>query len=133
MADAKFFYGLGRRKSATARVRLSSGKGNIIVNNRPLADYLSASQSLQAETVSPFTVLELNPGKYDVSAVVAGGGSSSQVDAVKLGIAKALCAINEDFRPTLKRADLLGRDPRERERKKAGLKSARKKRQFTKR
>jgi small subunit ribosomal protein S9 len=80
-----------------------------------------------------FNSLELDPENFTVSVKVSGGGHASQVDAIRLGIAKALTEINEDFRGTLRRADLLGRDPREKERKKFGLKGARKKRQFTKR
>ena len=83
--------------------------------------------------MKPFNALELDPEKFNVSAKVAGGGHASQVDAIRLGIAKALVELNEDFKSTLRRADLLGRDPREKERKKFGLKSARKQRQFTKR
>jgi small subunit ribosomal protein S9 len=132
MAD-KYFYGLGRRKSATARVRLVSGKGGMIINEKSAAEYFSGSKSLQSEVVRPFNVLELDTEKYSVSARVSGGGLNSQVDAISLGISKALVELNEDFRGTLRRADLLGRDPREKERKKFGLKGARKKRQFTKR
>jgi small subunit ribosomal protein S9 len=133
MADNKYFYGLGRRKSSTARVRLTGGKGEVKVNDKTLSEYFSDSKSLQAELLRPFHVLELDPEKYNISAKVAGGGHSSQVDAVRLGLAKALVELNEDFRGTLRRAELLGRDPREKERKKFGLKGARKKRQFTKR
>lgn len=133
MADKNYFYGLGRRKSATARVRLISGKGNITINGEQTTDYLDGSKHLQAELTKPFSVLELDPDKYSVSAKVAGGGHASQVDAIRLGIANALVEMNKDFRSTLRRAELLGRDPREKERKKFGLKGARKKRQFTKR
>jgi small subunit ribosomal protein S9 len=131
--SSKYSYGLGRRKSATARVRVLSGKGEFKVNDKTLADYFDGSKSLQSELMKPFTALELDPEKYNVSAKVAGGGHASQVDAIRLGIAKALVEINEDFRGTLRRAELLGRDPREKERKKFGLRGARKQRQFTKR
>lgn len=133
MAASNYFYGLGRRKSATARVRLTSGKGAIVVNDKEITQYLDNSKSLQFELMKPFNVLELDPSKYSVSAKVLGGGLASQVDAIRLGISKALVEMNEDFRGTLRRAELLGRDPREKERKKFGLKGARKKRQFTKR
>jgi len=133
MTTDKYFYGLGRRKSATARVRLISGKGALLVNNKAANEYFEGSKRLQTELVRPFTVLELDPQKYHVSVKVAGGGHAGQVDAIQLGIAKTLAEMNEDFKGTLKRAALLGRDPREKERKKFGLKSARKKRQFTKR
>ncbi len=133
MATAKsYFYALGRRKSATARIRLSTGKGNVVINDKPAADYFENSKYLLNELEKPFTVIEQN-GKYDVSVVVSGGGHNGQADAIKLGIAKALSVMNEDLKSTLKRADLLGRDPREKERKKFGLKGARKQRQFTKR
>ena len=129
---SNYFYALGRRKSATARVRLQNGKGNIIINGKPAEEYLATSKSLLNKLEQPFTVLEQN-NKYDVSAVVSGGGSTGQVEAIQLGIAKALAIMNEDLKATLKRADLLGRDPRKKERKKFGLKGARKQRQFTKR
>jgi small subunit ribosomal protein S9 len=133
MAVANYFYALGRRKSATARVRLSSGKGNFVINEKPVSEYFDASKSLQSELMKPFNALELDPDKFIISAKVQGGGHASQVDAIRLAIAKALVVLNEDYRGTLRRAELLGRDPREKERKKFGLKGARKKRQFTKR
>ncbi len=134
MADSakSYFYALGRRKSATARVRLMNGKGNITINGKPAAEYLADSKFLQHELDRPFGALEIE-NKYDVSAVVSGGGHHSQVEAIRLGIAKALTVMDENLKSTLKRADLLGRDPREKERKKFGLKGARKQRQFTKR
>ena len=127
-----YFYALGRRKSATARVRLSSGKGNILINGKTAAEYFASSKYLQNELQRPFAVLEIE-NKYDVSAKVSGGGSAGQADAIRLGIAKALALMNEDLKVTLRRADQLGRDPREKERKKFGFKGARKQRQFTKR
>lgn len=128
-----YFYGIGRRKSATARVRLTGKKGTITINDKPLDDYFDKSKYLQHELLKPFNALELDPDNYTVSIKVKGGGHASQVDAIRLGISKALVGVNEDFRGTLKKADLLGRDSREKERKKFGLRSARKKRQFTKR
>ena len=133
MAANDYFYALGRRKRATARVRLSGKKGAITVNERSLEEYLDSSKYLHNRLLKPFSTLEIDPENYTVSVKVAGGGQSSQVDAIRLGISKALVAINEDYKGTLKKADLLGRDPREKERKKFGLKGARKKRQFTKR
>jgi small subunit ribosomal protein S9 len=133
MASSSYFYALGRRKSATARVRLSSGKGTFVINDKSSEDYLAGSKYLQTKIAKPFNVLELDPEKFAVSVKVEGGGQTSQVEAIRLGVAKALVELNEDYRSTLRRADLLGRDPREKERKKFGLKGARKKRQFTKR
>ena len=127
-----YFYALGRRKAATARVRLMSGKGAIVINHKPAAEYFENSKTLLAELQRPFNVLELE-NKFDVSVLVSGGGHAGQADAVRLGIAKAFVLLNEDYKATLRRADLLGRDPREKERKKFGLKGARKQRQFTKR
>jgi small subunit ribosomal protein S9 len=132
MAKDSYFYALGRRKSATARVRLSGGKGNIAINDTPANEYFAESKYLLAKLNEPFVVLD-QLGKYDVSARVSGGGHEGQIEAVRLGIAKALSTMNEDLKSTLKRADLLSRDPREKERKKFGLKGARKQRQFTKR
>jgi small subunit ribosomal protein S9 len=132
MAQNEYFYALGRRKAATARVRLQGGKGNIVVNGKPAAEYFAGSQLLLGELNQPFTALQ-QENKYDITVVVTGGGHAGQVDAIRLGIAKALAAMNEDLKSTLKRADLLSRDPREKERKKFGLKGARKQRQFTKR
>lgn len=126
-----YFYALGRRKRATARVRLQSGKGSIVINGKPAEEYFSGSEQLLKELRMPFTVIEKDT--FDVTVRVDGGGSAGQVDAVRLGIAKTLAAMNEDLKGTLKRAELLGRDPREKERKKFGLKKARKQRQFTKR
>lgn len=127
-----YFYALGRRKSATARVRLKGGKGTIVVNGMPAEQYFAESKYLLNELNKPFAALE-QENKFEITVVVTGGGHVGQVDAIRLGIAKALVVMNEDLKSTLKRADLLGRDSRERERKKFGLKSARKQRQFTKR
>jgi len=132
MAANSYFYALGRRKSATARVRLQGGKGTIVVNGKPAEEYFAGSKLLLEELNQPFTAIQ-QENKYDISVVVTGGGHAGQVDAIRLGIAKALAMMNEDLKGTLKRADLLSRDPREKERKKFGLKGARKQRQFTKR
>lgn len=131
MAD-NYFYALGRRKSATARVRLQSGKGTIMVNEKPAEEYFADSKYLLGKLNQPFTVLG-QENKYAISAHVSGGGHDGQIEAIRLGIAKALATMNEDLKGTLKRADLLSRDSREKERKKFGLKGARKQRQFTKR
>jgi small subunit ribosomal protein S9 len=133
MANAQnYFYALGRRKSATARVRLQGGKGTIIINGKPANEYFAESKLLLTKLNQPFAVLE-QENKFDISAHVTGGGHNGQIEAIRLGIAKALSTMNEDLKSTLKRADLLSRDSREKERKKFGLKGARKQRQFTKR
>lgn len=131
-SKGNYYYALGRRKSVTARARLTTGKGVITINTKPAEEYFSGSKLLLHEISKPFTVLEQN-NKYDVSVVVSGGGTNGQAIAIRLAISKAMVVINEDFKQTLRRADLLGRDPREKERKKYGLKGARKQRQFTKR
>ena len=128
----EYTYALGRRKSASARARLFKGKGNITVNGKPAEEYFAGSQQLLREINKPFALLE-KEGQFDVSIVVEGGGSNGQALAIRLAISKSLVVLNEDYKSTLKRADLLSRDPREKERKKFGLKGARKKRQFTKR
>ena len=127
-----YFYALGRRKTSTARVRMASGAGSITVNNKPASEYFAGSEYLLYKISQPFTVLEID-NKYDISVRTSGGGHPGQADAIRLGIAKVLSMIDENVKGTLKRADLLTRDPRERERKKFGLKGARKQRQFTKR
>lgn len=132
MADKKYIYGLGRRKSATARARLYKGKGEITINDKPALEYLSNNKSMLAEITDPLALAE-RQDKYDVSIKVKGGGLAGQVDAIKLAISKALTAEMVDLRPILKKAGFLKRDPREKERKKYGLRSARRKEQFSKR
>lgn len=132
MPAKSYFYALGRRKSATARVRLMNGKGSVVINGKPAYEYFGGSKSMLNELQQPFAVLEIE-NKFDVSVVISGGGHNGQVEAIRLGIAKALAIMNEDLKSTLRRAGMLGRDPREKERKKFGLKGARKQRQFTKR
>lgn len=132
MADAKYFYGLGRRKSATARARLIPGKGVITINGEAAADYLSGNKTMLAEITDPLALVNKQK-EYDVSLLVSGGGLAGQVDAIKLAIAKAITLAHADLRSTLKKADLLTRDPREKERKKYGLRSARKREQYSKR
>jgi len=128
----EYYYALGRRKSATARARLLPGKGVITINNNSPEDYFDNSNQLIEKVKEPLKLLE-KENQYDLSIVVAGGGLSGQAEAIRLAIAKSLVVLNEDYKATLKKADLLSRDPREKERKKFGLKGARKKRQFTKR
>lgn len=132
MAKNDYFYGLGRRKAATARARLTGGKGVITINGKSAEDYLDSNQTLLAELTDPLALIGKQK-ELDVSLVISGGGLSGQVDAAKLAIAKAISVMNEDLRSTLKKASLLKRDPREKERKKYGLRSARKREQFSKR
>ena len=132
MVKDSYFYALGRRKSSSASVRLQPGKGNIIINNISAEEYFDNSKVLLGKLQIPFSKLDY-VNKYDISVRVSGGGHSGTAEAIKLGISRALALSNPDLKSTLKRADLLGRDPRERERKKFGLKGARKQRQFNKR
>ncbi len=132
MAKDQYFYALGRRKSATARVRLQGGKGVVTINDKPAAEYLADSKYLLRKLEEPFAILQ-QENKFDISVRVSGGGQLGQVEAIRLGIAKALVEMDENLKGTLKKANLLSRDPREKERKKFGLKGARKQRQFTKR
>ena len=127
-----YFYGLGRRKSATARARLYDGKGVITINDKPAAEYLDGNKTLLAEITDPLALVNKQKD-FDITVRVAGGGTAGQVDAIKLAIAKALTTAHADLRSTLKKADLLKRDSREKERKKYGLRSARKREQFSKR
>lgn len=130
MADMKF-WGTGRRKEATARVRLSKGEGKIIVNERPFEEYFPIELTRKI-IMQPFAVTETT-GKFDVYANIGGGGSSGQAGALRHGIARALCKFNEEFRSPLRKNGLLTRDPRMRERKKYGLRRARRRPQFSKR
>lgn len=132
MATGSYFYGLGRRKSATARARLYAGKGTVTINDKPAAEYLSDNKTLLAEITDPLALVGKQKD-FDVTIRVQGGGFAGQVDAIKLAIAKALTTAHSDLRSTLKKADLLKRDSREKERKKYGLRSARKREQFSKR
>ena len=132
MADVKYAYGLGRRKSAIARARLFKGKGKVTINDKPAAEYLSGNNALLAEVTDPLALVNKQK-EFDVTIRVSGGGLSGQVDAIKLAIAKALTVEHSDLRSTLKKAEFLKRDPREKERKKYGLRSARKREQYSKR
>ncbi len=127
-----YFYGLGRRKSATARARLTSGKGVITVNGKSAEQYLDGNTTLLAELTDPLALVGKQK-ELDVSLVISGGGTSGQVDAAKSAIAKAIAEMDDTQRPSLKKAGFIKRDPREKERKKYGLRSARKREQFSKR
>ena len=132
MTTSKYSYGLGRRKAATARARLFKGKGEITINNKVALDYLSGNKALLAEVTDPLA-LAGKQKEFDITILVSGGGLAGQVDAIKLAISKALTLEFPDLRPVLKKAGLIKRDPREKERKKYGLRSARKREQFSKR
>lgn len=132
MAKENYYYALGRRKSSTARVRIFNGKGQIIINDKPADGYFAGSKTILNQIQKPFTLLD-KINKYDVSVKVSGGGHVGQVDAIRLAISRAMAIMDADLKSTLKRANMLMRDPREKERKKFGLKGARKQRQFTKR
>ena len=132
MAKKEYFYGLGRRKSASASVRIVPGKGQITINDKPAAEYLDGNKTMLAELTDPLALVQKQKD-YDITIKVKGGGLAGQVDAMKLAISKALTVAHADLRPVLKKAELLKRDPREKERKKYGLRSARKKEQFSKR
>ncbi len=122
---------VGRRKSAIARVRLAAGSGNVIVNGKPL-DEAFPIQSHRNTVLEPFKAMETAP-KVNVQVKVTGGGIAGQAGAVRHGIARALVAMDEKLRPVMRKAGLLTRDPRVKERKKYGLKKARKAPQYTKR
>lgn len=125
------YYGTGRRKSSTARVFLMPGSGEIVVNRSDVAEYFR-NETQRMILKQPLIITE-NLGKFDIHANVAGGGVSGQASAVRLGITKALLDFNSELRPRLKKAGLLTRDPRIKERKKYGQKGARKRFQFSKR
>ncbi len=127
-----YIYGLGRRKAASARARLYKGKGEITINDKPALEYLSGNKTYLAEITDPLALAQKQKD-YDITIRVTGGGLAGQVDAIKLAISKALVTEAPDLRPVLKKAGSLKRDPREKERKKYGLRSARKKEQFSKR
>ena len=129
---AKMQYaGTGRRKSSIARVRLIPGKGNVTINKKSLEDYFGM-EILKKEVVRPFEVAGV-AGTFDVIATVKGGGFTGQAGALRQGISRALCVSNLELRPALKAAGFLTRDSRMKERKKYGLKKARRASQFSKR
>ena len=127
-----YFYGTGRRKSSVARVHLfQNGTGTITINGRDIDKYFGL-ETLKMVVRQPLAATEL-VGKVDIEATVEGGGVSGQAGALRHGIARALLLVNEEYRPILKAAGLLTRDPRMKERKKYGLKAARRAPQFSKR
>ena len=126
-----YFYGTGRRKSSVARVRVYKGTGKVTVNERDIDDYFGL-ETLKLIVRQPLAVTETGD-KFDIVCRVAGGGVTGQAGAIRHGIARALLQADENYRPALKKAGLLTRDPRMKERKKYGLKGARRAPQFSKR
>lgn len=132
MYDSKLcYYGTGRRKSSVARVRLYEGSGNVKVNGRQIDEYFGL-ETLKLVVRQPFNLTE-TAGRFDVVCNVCGGGVSGQAGAIRHGVSRALLSFNPELRLVLKKAGLLTRDPRMKERKKYGLKKARKAPQFSKR
>ena len=126
-----YFYGTGRRKSSVARVRVYNGTGKIIINDREIDDYFGL-ETLKLIVRQPMELTE-TVGAFDIVCTVAGGGVTGQAGAIRHGLSRALLQYNEETRPVLKKAGLLTRDPRMKERKKYGLKKARRAPQFSKR
>jgi len=140
MAEKKYYYAVGRRKTSTATVHLTKGKGNILVKKGDeyvkIEDYFfwDGAKELVKDALFPFTILGANTRKlFDITIHVQWGGLRGQAEAIRLAISRALVEFNADYRPTLKPYGLLKRDPREKERKKPGLKKARKSPQWSKR
>ncbi|NPV42333.1 MAG: 30S ribosomal protein S9 [Anaerolineae bacterium] len=130
--SGQYYEGVGRRKESTARVRIMQGEGKFVVNEKPLADYFTRLGDSQA-ILQPFAATGENQAQYDVTVIVNGGGVSGQTSAVQLGLARAFTKLNPDYVSALRREHLLTRDPRVKERKKPGLKRARKAPTYTKR
>ena len=128
----QYYEGIGRRKEATARVRLMSGSGLFVVNEKPLEEYFTRFGDADV-ILAPLETAGEERGQLDISVVVKGGGVTGQRDAVQLGVARALLKLNPDLRPTMRKGGFLTRDARIKERKKPGLKRARKAPTYTKR
>lgn len=132
MSEQRYYEGVGRRKASTARVRIyPGGSGSVTINGKPLEEYLPRFGDA-VESMRPLEVAGLT-GKVDVTVKVEGGGITGQTDAVKMGLARALVEYDEELRSAMRKAGLLTRDAREKERKKPGLKRARKAPTYTKR
>lgn len=131
MAEVTYYAGTGRRKTAVAQVRLMPGTGNITVNGKPMEEYFPGT-ILQSRILAPLKAVDAL-GRYDVVVKVAGGGIHGQAGAVSHGLARALVTADENLRQVLRKNGYLTRDPREKERKKPGLRRARKAKQYTKR
>ena len=132
MPKGQFYYAVGRRKSAVARVRLYPGEGSVTINGKPAREYFGGRELHYLVMQEPFRVTGTTE-RFDVVVSVVGGGTTGQAGAVRHGISRALIRADEELRPALKSAKLLTRDAREKERKKVGLKRARKAPQYTKR
>ncbi|MBO4877374.1 MAG: 30S ribosomal protein S9 [Ruminococcus sp.] len=130
-SKTKYYYGTGRRKHSVARVRIYPGSGNVTINGRGIDDYFGL-ETLKLIVRQPLALTE-NTDKFDVVCTVAGGGVTGQAGAIRHGISRALLEFDAELRPTLKKAGFLTRDPRMKERKKYGLKAARRAPQFSKR
>lgn len=131
-SKVRYFYGLGRRKSAVARVRLYPGNGQFTVNGKTSNEYFGGRELYQMVIRQPLQLLNMTE-RFDISVRVVGGGPSGQAGAIRHGVARALTRVDEELRPAVKRAGFLTRDARVKERKKVGLKRARKAPQYTKR
>jgi len=130
MSEAEF-YGTGRRKTSTARVYMKTGRGDITINNRPL-DKFFGRQTAQMIVRQPLELMNLTD-KFDLSVTVSGGGTTGQAGAIRHGLTRALMQYDESFRPALRKAGFVTRDAREVERKKVGLRKARRATQYSKR
>ena len=130
--SGQYYEGIGRRKESTARVRIMQGEGNFTVNEKPLADYFTRQGDTEA-ILEPFTSTGEKQTQYDVTVIVKGGGVTGQTSAVQLGLARAFTKMNPNYVSALRKDKLLTRDPRVKERKKPGLKRARKAPTYTKR
>ncbi len=128
----QYYEGVGRRKESTARVRVMNGSGRFVVNDKPAQDYFTRLGDLEA-ILAPIQAAGENPSMLDVTVVVRGGGVTGQTEAVQLGLARALITMNPDLQPVLRKGGFLTRDARVKERKKPGLKRARKAPTYTKR
>mgnify|MGYP005840324189 CR=1 FL=1 len=130
--SVQYYEGIGRRKEASARVRIMPGSGQFVVNDKPVKEYFGRLGDVET-ILAPLNAAGENPAQLDIMVVVKGGGVSGQVGAIQLGVARALLLLNPDFRSALRKGGFLTRDPRVKERKKPGLKRARKAPTYTKR
>ena len=129
--QVRYYEAVGRRKRAVARVRLYPGDGQVVINDKGLQEYFGRPQDWQS-VIAPLQLTD-SEGRFNLSVLVKGGGITGQAQAIRHGVARALLLVDPDLRPVLRRAGFLTRDPREKERKKPGLKRARKAPQYTKR